>query len=294
MKKLVLITIAFVISLPSAYAASTCRQNPADIFEPQQGMPKGKFKGDCLKSEAARTLYVPEESELRQIGYVKTPESEGKTIVVNVSHENKFYLAEIPVNKITRVVYQLKRFFPEWAAAHTQLRFDFSEPVVLKDQIDGKTEIAKLNSLIFSTEAMFRVNGPKYDLLKGTLNEYGIVYRLISIDQEHQSVVEEGKNVEQFQLAFTAEQAQDLFKQILARHSNKEITQMYNTISLNCTNVLFMNFDILLKKKGSLWKAVRATVPVYSPGVLRDLKLIKSTKSNLPNFNVDTTSLIAK
>lgn len=77
---------------------------------------------------------------------------------------------------------------------------------------------------------MFQTNGPKYNLIKGTFGEFGVVYRLISLDQEHQSVVKEGKNVEQFRLNFTAQQAQGLFKQILARHSNKEIIELYNTI----------------------------------------------------------------
>lgn len=294
MKKLLLAVVVFALSHTSAYASASCRQNPLDIFEPQQGMPAGKHKGACLKNEAARTLYLPEESELRQIGYVKTTESEGKAVVVNVSHNDQFYLAEIPINKISRVIYQLKRFFPEFIAAHTQLRFDFSEPVTLKSQLDGKTEVAKINSLIFSTEAMFQTNGPKYNLIKGTFGEFGVVYRLISLDQEHQSVVKEGKNVEQFRLNFTAQQAQSLFKQILARHSNKEIIELYNTITLNCTNVLFANIDIALKQKGTLWKATRATLPVLSPSVLKELKLIETSKPNEPTFNIDSSGLMSK
>jgi hypothetical protein len=291
MKSLILFAVTLISVL--SFAAQDCRQDPySDIFESRKGMPSGKHAGDCLTNDIKRNFYIPTEKELSEIGYEKQNDFKNKVVVVNFSHDHQFMLAEIPVDKIQNVVFQLERFNPKWIAAHTQLRFDFSEPVILKSQYNGKMELGQIRSIVFSTEAILRINGPKFDLIPGVFDNFGAVYRLVSLDQKYQDVVIEEKNpVEQFDLNLSSKQAQDLFKIILSRHSSKDVKHVYNTVGLNCTNVLFQDLDQLLNYKGVFFGRTRTTIPVLSPGVLKAVKLIKTTIPTRANFAEDTSGL---
>lgn len=275
-----------VLSISSSFAED-CKIAPADRFEPIGKMPLGKFKDQCLKTETKRHLYVPSPEELNSIGYVPS-EALGTITVANISHDGSFVIADIPIDKITHVIYQVERFDPKFIAAHTQLRFDFSEPFSLKSQVQPFYSVGTTRSLIFSTEAIFLRSGPGYDLIKGTRNFFGLVYRLATSQQKYDEQVIKSKNsIEQFSLNLSANISQKLFSQLLKNFSGMEVIEMYNTLTRNCTNVLFENLDLIRHRKRSPLQSFLSSIPVFSPTELYKRKLISTKRPSMANFEND-------
>lgn len=288
--KSILIIIAVlamgVLSISDSFAED-CKIAPADRFEPIGKMPLGRFKDQCLKTETKRHLYVPSQEELDSIGYATT-EVLGTKTVANISHDGGFVIADIPIDKITRILFQVERFDPKFIAAHTQLRFDFSEPFLLKSQVQPFNSVGTTRSLVFSTEAIFLRSGPGYDLIKGTNNFFGLVYRLATTQQKYNDQVIKSKNsVVQYFLNLSPDSAQKLFKQLLKNYSGMEVTEMYNTLTRNCTNVLFENLDLMNHRKSPPLQSFLASIPVFSPKELYKRGLISKKSPNMVNLEND-------
>lgn len=266
-------TFALVSFQLNAEILQNCGTDINDKFEPKNGMPAGPFKNKCLKSNQRRNFYLLSPYQGLEMGYTDAITNEKDPIIANISHDDRFVVAQIPIRAINRIVFQMERFAPEWIAAHTQLRFDFDTYIELRDQKNPKVIIGKTKSLVFSVEAVPMVEGPGYDLVKGTKGFYGLGYRMTSLEQKYQDVVVKEKNtVNQFLLNFSKIESQQIFKQILHNYFHPTLKggyhEMYHTLKRNCTNVLFELFDQYLMKNRGIFHRATTSIPVISKTTL--------------------------
>jgi hypothetical protein len=256
-----------------------CRKNSHDPWEPIVGVPFGPFVGACLRSEQRRN-FVAIELENDFI------------TVANVSHADEFYMAQIPIKSLRRLVYQIEKFDPKWIAAHTQLRFDFSRPIKLVKQNGQKDSQPEYTySLVFSVEAVPMRGGPSYDLFKGLKSYYALSYRLTSLEQKHLDlVIREKSEIHQYRLSTSQSESQNIFRYIIQNYSAKtktaEYEEMYHTINRNCTNVLFEIFDQLASRNRGLFHRATTALPIISSWTLRLRNLIEKelSQNRLTNF----------
>lgn len=279
------ILFTFVITSFDLRAENTqnCGSDVNDQFEPKNGMPAGPFKNKCLSSNQRRNFYLLSPYQGLAHGYADAITNEKDPIIANISHNDRFVMAQIPMRSIKRIIFQMERFAPEWIAAHTQLRFDFDTFIELRDQKNPKVVLGTTKSLVFTVEAVPMVEGPGYDLVKGTKGYFALSYRITSLEQKYQDVVIKEKNtVNQFLLNFSKIETQQIFRQILHKYFHPTFKsnyyEMYHTLNRNCTNVLFELFDQYLMKKRGIFHKSTTAIPVISKSTLA-LRNLLDTKS---------------
>ena len=182
MKKIVLSKILIsALTLSSNYALSQtlseeCISNHNDPYDLGYVMDIGENKGQCMSTKG-RPVMQTEESLSRPI-------SKRLMQLANVSHKGEFYTAEIPVQKIEDVIFQVETFDAPVPAAHTQIRLKFFDdsPVVLKNQ-NSESENSEFitNNLILSVEAIGE-EGYEYDIFKGLGKNLKTVYRVKTLE----------------------------------------------------------------------------------------------------------------
>ncbi|QJB25250.1 DUF4105 domain-containing protein [Limnospira fusiformis SAG 85.79] len=221
-------------TLPDA----NCRCDLNDRFDPQAKMPRGIYQGQCINSCHQRSLRRLSAAEAAEYGI--EPEA---IAVANVSHQNQFWVAKILPNSVAEVIYQLEYPFP---ASHAQLRFRFSpgSEVVLIPQIPGSPQSpVQLKDLIFSVEAVAVVGG-NFDLVAGFFDNFAIAYRLVSLESRVQRmIIQDGHKVQQIQLNLTPTQRNQLLLNAITKSHQAGLTQMYNSLSRNCTTEVFRIID---------------------------------------------------
>lgn len=224
-------------TLPDA----NCRCDLNDRFDPQAKMPRGIYQGQCINSCHQRSLRRLSAAEAAEYGI--EPEA---IAVANVSHQNQFWVAKILPNSVAEVIYQLENFPSPIPAAHTQLRFRFSpgSEVLLIPQIPGSPQSpVQLKDLIFSVEAVAVVGG-NFDLVAGFFDNFAIAYRLVSLESRVQRmIIQDGHKVQQIQLNLTPTQRNQLLLNAITKSHQAGLTQMYNSLSRNCTTEVFRIID---------------------------------------------------
>jgi|GEM_PF-3739835 len=92
---------------------------------------------------------------------MKAEFDEGRLIVANLEHQGAFHLASLNIDSISKIIFQIERFPPEWIAAHTQLRLQFkdNDAVKLFDQTNPGVVVAELKEIVMSVEAAYLRQG---------------------------------------------------------------------------------------------------------------------------------------
>lgn len=173
----------------------------------------GKAKGQCILNENHRPVRRLTEEEAASKG-LKHDDKEFITIA-NVTHDNRFWFAEIPVKAIKDVYFQLEhfpslppqqsedivgklpgfarnkaangiQFLNDYLAGHTQLRLQFTKPIKLKAQVGS--EEATINDLVFSVEAVGQ-KGYAFDLVAGLQKNFVAMHRVTSLTQKYYDMV---------------------------------------------------------------------------------------------------------
>lgn len=227
------------ISIADLGACVGKSQDTAFAFKARMWTGGEGITGECIKSDTHRPTRLLSSEEAAKYGF-KSDES--FHTIANVSHDNKFWIAQVPLKEVKDTYFQLEHFptlgenqqkdlvakVPErwkkfgdgflnlvndYLAGHTQLRVQFKVPVQLVNQVDQSK--VTVNDLVFSVEAVAQ-EGYKYGLVEGLQDRFVAVYRVTSLEQKFYDMLvrAEGgvpKNhvVEQARLVFSSNEAKN-------------------------------------------------------------------------------------
>lgn len=227
-----------VAKAESMVPGSDCGCHPGDRFDPKPKMPRGTYQGQCINSCQQRSVRRLSPAEAAEYGI--PPQA---IAVANVSHRDRFWVAQIPADGVETVIYQLEH--PIFAA-HAQLRFRFSpgSEVILIPQVPNSGESpTQISDLVLSVEAVPVVGG-NFDLVAGFFDNFAIAYRLVSLEARAQRMIQvDGHRVEQIQLNLTPAQNHQLLLNAIAESERAGLSRMYHSFDRNCTSEVFRLLD---------------------------------------------------
>jgi hypothetical protein len=212
-------------------------------------------------------------------------------VVANIFHRGRFFVARIPRDAVREVLLQLEHFPPEAIAAHTQIRFLFSEAVELIPQTGAPDsgERVYVNDLTLSIEAA-APRGVPYNLIKGMRPYFMTAYRITTAATEHHEVVvTQKRRVSQHRIDLTPVEMRRLLEHAIETATNLGYTRVYNTLTASCTTEAMRLIDESLSggvvsfgafDRFNRWAFSR--MPVLGPWALK-LRLIYG--GELPLFN---------
>lgn len=281
----------------SLHAAEPCVTDPLDPFDPksQALVATGKYKGKCQDSVHKRTAQLL--SQEAAAPFYKTADltpRSGLIAVANISHNDQFWVALIPVNQAEKMIVQMERFPPKWIAAHTQIRVQFSEnsDVILIPQSKKNTNpMIKVKDLVFSSEYNAPADVP-YDLFKGLNTQdphFAINHRVTSLqDKVTKMVIEEKHQVEQFALNLTPAEIKTFFKNWFSRSAKEKMSKMYSTLTCSCTTELYRVIDdyVDYAKRGTKKPRSVGRIPVLVHYDLKSRKLLQEGKK-FPDLDIE-------
>lgn len=209
-----------------AFDPATCSYDPLDPHEPPARLSKGPFQGECLDTKKRRPLVVLPDD----------PSAPSTLQIANLFHDDGFWYASLPLDAIEQVYFQLEYFPAVVPAGHTQMRIHFSEPVRLQGHSQWNTgREESVNDIVLSVEAVTRI-GDSYDLFKGTQDNFGLVFRMTSLEARYQSmIVDQGHHVEQWELLMEDEEKHDLLRWYASESEALGLNHTYHTLFRNCT-----------------------------------------------------------
>ncbi len=300
MQKLFLKTVVLFVAISSQaqiakvalpqYVEGTCIVDSNDPFEPNVKMNEGPLKGMCINPLARRSVKILNAEEAEAYFSFKTAESlkNGDVVIANFSHQQKFWIAKIPMKQVQTLKIQIQYFpilkFPKIDVAHTQFLFEFKEgaeiPLTPQERILKNSEIVKLKKLIFTVENIGPY-GDVFDAAKGLKGHYKLAYRAVSLADKYQWMVTQQQHVvEQKRLNLRADQVRAVLNEALNRADQWSTNRNYHTIKPNCVSELFSILDKVLGIKG----LPLPFVPNFAPQALW-LRGILDTQTILPNLN---------
>jgi hypothetical protein len=283
-----------------------------DAYEPKARLAAGSHKGECVETRYARSV-------------IELPGNSTTIKIANFTHNQEFWVAEVPRNGVKNLIYQIE-VFPafenqpkDWElAGHSQVRIQFSpeNPVRLTHQLDS-TKSATLTDIVISAEALGEVgysyyifNGMKFKRVGGPFSlkfendsDFNIVYRIVSLDDRYDWMINKQKHkVTQFPLTLSHEDKQKILPSFLDIAMKNKLDNPYHTIKINCANQIFLTFDNALtypsfRKPKEDRYGLQESYPIgsYKSLVPRGLlKIDKSTETGfemLPNLGDDPSAI---
>jgi hypothetical protein len=265
------------------YIGNTCVVDETDPFEPHIRIDKGEYKGLCVNPTLRRSAQMLTLEQAQQF-FPGTQE----TVVANFSHDDQFWIAEVPFSQVEQILLQVEYFpmAPGIKIAHTQFRIKFANgaKIRLKPQsLQQKNQTEQtLDGMIFSVENISPY-GELFDAVKGLFGQYRTAYRFISLEQKYNWMIRQQRHlVEQYVFKFDKDQARAVLSEGLRRGTEHSIGLEYNTIFHSCVTELF---DVVDKALGYAPRS-QPFIPNAAP---RDFYLrgfLESKKPTVP-FNED-------
>ncbi len=255
---------------------STCICDSQDKYDPKPKMPAGLFKGRCINSCQQRSVTL-------------LSSNPNYLTIANFSHNNKFWIAQIPLQGIDTVIYQTEEFefLQSCPACHSQLRFRFKpdQPVILTPQIGGNYEV-KLTDIVYSIEAT-GVPGMNFDPFTAILDFYGLSYRFVSLQDRAERMIKiDNHTVKQLKLNLDQTDRAKLLNQAVLQSNQFGMKQMYSLYNRNCTTELFQLLDRSVSKKIPGQTNVFINIPTGS--FISDL--IRQAQFDLAKYLANTNS----
>ena len=216
------------------FDSELCAYDPTDEYEPRARFTKGPWVGECLDTEKRRPVMV-----------LQSPEAKDPTLALaNVFHDQGYWFAHIPTDAVANVYFQLEYFPAIVPAGHTQIRIEFSKPVMLHGHSHwNRGKEVQIYNLVISAEAVPRI-GQSYDLIKGLQNHFGLALRVTSLAARYESmIVEKDHHVEQWVLNLTQEEKAELLTFYAYESEALGLEETYHTLFRNCTTELIRNID---------------------------------------------------
>jgi hypothetical protein len=218
-------------------------------------MPSGPYAGQCLDTHDKRVAVISKD--------------DGREMTVtNLYHAHRFWTATINWSAITSVRIEFERFAAPFAivAAHTQLRFDSSQGIVL--------QAGKASQTIRSFVVTYEYTAPPgipFDIVAGEFNNFGIVGRMVSSASRHQE--ERGDPLQSYRLRLSSSAAAQVARMAIYRSQQLGYATMYNTLSENCTTEIFVVLDQALHYRGA---PLQLGFPLNDPVVQPSLQALRS------------------
>lgn len=220
------VTWALVQPVPKAplrSAAPECACDPGnpDPYEQPERMEFGVYKGECVETCRFR------KSQIRG-------ESDGRLVVTNILHEQRYWTGAIAMNMVEAVDMGFEAFRP--GINHTFLRFRFQKdyPVLLSEQGEKREARAVISDLVMSPEAVLP-RGREYDFLYSAYNNYLLSFRLLSVREFHDwGILKYGHAVRQYRLKLTPEQRVKVLKTAIDASERDSLGSVYSLLRNNC------------------------------------------------------------
>jgi hypothetical protein len=197
-----------------------CQTNSADPFSINARFENTdsvtpENRGKCVDTSQERPIHVLSAKEVASLHMPAA--GPGEKIVANFHYNHKFYIARFPADGVSEVVAQKEIFNPGVPvadqlnsligySAHFQTRFEFNKPgkeVVLVPQDDptNTSKAIRIHNVIASDEAVARVGGEGFDVVKGLHGHYAYARRLTGLQEKYEDmVVKKHHTVEQWRI----------------------------------------------------------------------------------------------
>jgi hypothetical protein len=265
---------------PTAGSPS-CIIDSSDPYDPGYVISDGKYKGQCLDASTVRPPIVLKE--------------DGRHIVIaNFYHDGKFWLADIPKNAVTSVMFQGVPFgdllFGLIQLKHGQFRFKLNQPIYLREQSGNKTETVMLDDIIVSATAT-HPKGIPYSALHS--KDFGIATRVLSSTSRGvEEIAVDKSDVHQYELELPNDLKSDILLASVVRASEAGYLEHYHLLDKNCATVSIDSLDAAIERpqgvrpfRGS-WLKIHDEIEKPALQALRERK-IKYTR--VQNMNDEMT-----
>lgn len=175
---------------PAAFGYdAACTKDPKDPYELRTRLKKPGFP--CYDAKKRRPVVDLQMNT--KMNRLLGPVPPGTRRIANFLHQDRFWIADIPVDRVEEAEFQLSWFKAplNLPAAHAQMLFklDMNHPVKLYDQLAPKrTPTAFLNALMLSAEGAGE-EGTTCNLVGGQIGHFAIVYGLGSVQQRYSDII---------------------------------------------------------------------------------------------------------
>lgn len=260
-----------------------CRTNPEDRFQPGAVAFAGLDEGKCLDVSYYRPIVTlfPDEAEAFGLRV-----DSGRVVVANVRDYEGFVVAEIPLGAAQRMNLLIEHFMdgmPE--PGHGAFRVFFSEPVRIRPQV-GVGRSYTVNELIFSIHANDLHTGSEVSPAVATRlfdRSYALVLGVFTPRARvADAIVEQGNQVEQWQVDMPAAQVSEFARRYLIRSNSYSLSRGYHLTNVNCITELFDILDGYLsysrQQRGAMAggnAALGRMIPIKTPAALKARGLLR-------------------
>lgn len=284
--QLILFMLASCLSFAQAPANTdpNCVYNSHDPYEPRSRMSQGPEKGLCINSQFRRSARRLSQSETARY-FSQRADS---IVIANYSHQKKFWIAQIPVKKIKRMILQTQ-YFPlgpsqlKFEISHVQFRFDFEPDAKIELVPQDSSEPARKISVKHALLSVENIgpHGEKFDFVRGLKGYYNLVYRVVSLEDKYDWMVRlQGHRVTQHLVKVSPKNAQKIFMEGVSRGTARGSGTPYHSIQQSCSTELVKILKAAIGTRDSLLS--------FNPNeVLEILERRNLIQGELPTLNAE-------
>lgn len=220
-----------------------------DLFYHRAAVPAGWFKGQKIDVSKKRAVVILEDTPYARIYGLEAD----STLVGNVYHNGKFYVARIPKNSVQKTYFSSEPFGGVFA--HSMLHFEFpeeqSKQIKLISEIPTEEEASQrkagkeiqpiyLQDLLISAEVSMREGEGLFSPIRSFFHLNGMVYRVISLTgRGTKPYLEHKKKVFETALNLNKEESNKALESSLRTSHEAGMCTMYNTVAANCNIYVF-------------------------------------------------------
>ncbi len=214
-----------------------CGVDPTDPFDPAYEITYGDFIGECIDASTVRPPIL-------------IAQDDHKIEIANFYHNGRYWIANIPKNAVTTVMFQGVPFssilFGLIKFAHGQFRFKLSRPIELQAQSGDTSVHASLSDFIISSTAT-HPKGIAYSVFKGSA--FGITTRILSTTARAvEEIFQDKSAVHQYQLTMSPENMNNFLLDSITLASEEGYMDRYKLLSDNCATKAFDALDAAIPR----------------------------------------------
>lgn len=256
---------------------NSCKEDLNDLFDPGLEIDFGSYKGKCLNVSTVRPPVIT---------YLDNSVME----VANFYHDGRYWIARIPQDKVTSVMFQGVPFesyiFGLIKIAHAQLRFKLSQPIELRAQ-SGDTNLRdSVNDIIISSTAT-RPKGVAFNILKG--KSFAITTRVLSTTARAVEEISEDKSdIHQYELKLSTHQMNRLLSITISEAARIGYSDRYSLLANNCSVKILDAVDVSFARPKGV-KSFRGNLlqirDIVETPALEELKLRNISHTQVNDLN---------
>lgn len=273
-------------AIPAFIFAGPARRGP-DRLQPDTSHPLDL--GGCIDQSRYRAVLPVTERGKAAYGMTGT-------VFANVRHEDRYYLASIPVESVRGLVFQIPVFsIPALGPrrSHVQILASFAEPVVLAPQFPANpAQRLTTRELVFSADSVGVTNGARFHPTRNFDGSLLLVNTVATREARLFDLFVEARadTVEQYRLRVTPAESAAYVRTFLRNAEVRRATRQYALDHRNCTTSQFEVLDRVLDYPSEVRERMgRGTPfdPQTAPDALRKRNLVEA---ELPAFETEAAS----